>query len=236
MESFAPAVGADTAILPLLNGMKHLDLLAARFGAGAVLGGQCVISATLDADGRVLHLNDLHFVSFGEQNGAKSPRTAAIAAAFAGAKFDSQLSTAILHEMWEKWAIIASVAGITGLLRGAIGDIITAGAGQLPVDIYAECCAIAAANGFAPGESARKRGLGMLTAPGSTFAASMLRDIERGARIEADHIIGDLLARGGARKSSASTGDYPLLQIAYAHLRTYEARRQRENAATAPAR
>jgi 2-dehydropantoate 2-reductase len=99
MDSFAPAVGADTAILPLLNGMKHMDLLAARFGAGAVLGGQCIISATLDGEGRVLHLNDLHFVSFGEQNGAKTQRVTAIAAAFSGAKFDSQLSTAILQEM-----------------------------------------------------------------------------------------------------------------------------------------
>ena len=66
----------------------------------------------------------------------------------------------------------------------------------------------------------------MLTAPGSTFAASMLRDIERGAPIEADHVVGDLLRRGGG----ARFGDYPLLRIAYAHLKAYEARRQRENA------
>src|SRR5262249_26080150 len=98
MDSFAPAVDADTAILPLLT---------ARFGAGAVLGGQCIISATLDGEGRILHLNDLHFVSFGEQNGAKTQRVTAIAAAFSGAKFDSRLSTAILQEMWEKWAFIA---------------------------------------------------------------------------------------------------------------------------------
>ena len=111
-----------------------------------------------------------------------------------------------------------------------VGDIVAAEAGQLPVDIYEECCAIASANGFAPGESARKRSIGMLTAPGSTFAASMLRDIERGAPIEADHIVGDLLARGDARKSSVITGKHPLLHLAYAHLRTYEARRQREKA------
>jgi 2-dehydropantoate 2-reductase len=207
-----------------------MDLLGARFGAGAVLGGQCIISATLDGEGRVLHLNDLHFLSFGEQTGAKAPRVTAIAAAFSGVKLDSQLSTAILQEMWEKWVTIATVAGVTCLLRGAVGDIIAAGAGQMATDMFGECCAIAAANGFPPGETARKRSIGMLTAPGSTFAASMLRDIERGAPIEADHIISDLLARGGG-----GSGDYPLLQIAYAHLRTYEARRQREQAA-APAR
>jgi 2-dehydropantoate 2-reductase len=230
MDSFAPAVGTNTAILPLLNGMKHLDLLGARFGGNAVLGGQCIISATLDGEGRVLHLNDSHFVSFGEQNGAKSPRAVAIAEALSGAKFDSQLSTAILHEMWEKWAFIAAAAGICCLMRGTFGDIAAAGASQLGSDMFTECCAIAAKNGFKPGETAVKRSVGMLTAAGSPIAASMLRDIERGAPIEADHIIGDLLARGSARPV-----DYPLLQIAYAHLRTYEARRQREKTA-APAR
>jgi 2-dehydropantoate 2-reductase len=223
MDSFAPAVGENTAILPLLNGMKHMDLLGERFGAAAVLGGQCVISATVDPEGHILHLNDLHFVSYGEQAGAKTARVEAIAAAFSGAKFDSALSTAIMQEMWEKWATIATVAGVTCLLRGTVGDIIAAGAGRMATDMFDECCAIAAANGFAPGESARKRTTAMLTAPGSTFAASMLRDIERGARIESDHILGDLLQR-------ARANDYPLLQVAYAHLRTYEARRQREQA------
>src|SRR6516225_9054182 len=230
MDSFAPAVGANTAILPLLNGMKHLDLLGARFGGNAVLGGQCIISATLDGEGRVLHLNDSHFVSFGEQNGAKSLRVAAVAETFSGAKFDSQLSTAILQEMWEKWAFIAAAAGICCLMRGAFGDIAAAGASQLGSDMFTECCAIAAKNAFKPGETAVKRSVGMLTAAGSPIAASILRDIERGAPIEADHIIGDLLARGSARPV-----DYPLLQIAYAHLRTYEVRRQREKTA-APAR
>ena len=188
----------NTAILPLLNGMRHMDLLGARFGAGAVLGGQCVISATLDADGRILHLNDLHFLSFGEQNGAKSPRVAAIAAALSGAKFDS----AALHRDPPR------DVGEMGFHRGR-------GRYQLPdarrlrrhcrrrwransaSDMFAECCAIAAKNGFAPGETAVKRSIGMLTAAGSPIAASMLRDIERGARIEADHIVGDLLQRGG---------------------------------------
>src|SRR6202167_4462874 len=77
-DSFAPAVGPNTAILPLLNGMGHIDYLAERFGGGAVLGGQCVISATLDAEGRILHLNDFHALSFGERDGSASARAEAI--------------------------------------------------------------------------------------------------------------------------------------------------------------
>src|SRR5580700_8607881 len=89
-DSFAPAVGSDTAILPFLNGMAHLDFLATRFGARTVLGGQCLISATLDAEGRVLHLNESHLLSFGELDGSPSARAKAIEATFSGARFESR--------------------------------------------------------------------------------------------------------------------------------------------------
>jgi 2-dehydropantoate 2-reductase len=225
-DSFAPAVGPNTAILPLLNGMGHMDYLGRRFGAGAVLGGQCVISVTLDGDGRVLHLNDTHGASFGERDGAVSPRTEAIAATCEGARFDSRLSTAILQEMWEKWVLITTVAGITCLMRANVGDIIEAGAGHLSLALLDECAGIATALGFAPSAAAMTRNRAMLTAKGSTFAASMLRDVERGAPTEADHILGDLIRRGG---DGGGPNDLPLLRIAYAHLRAYEARRKREN-------
>jgi 2-dehydropantoate 2-reductase len=131
--------------------------------------------------------------------------------------------------MWEKWAFIATGAGITCLMRATFGDIVAAGAANFSTELYEECCAIAVANGFAPSHSAIQRSRAMFTSPGSTIAASMLRDIERGAPIEADHIVGDLLRRGETQPR-----DYPLLRIASAHLKAYEARRKRENAA-APA-
>jgi 2-dehydropantoate 2-reductase len=227
-DSFAPAVGPNTAILPLLNGMGHIDYLAERFGAGAVLGGQCVISVTLDGDGHILHLNDTHGLSFGEQNGATSLRAEAIASTFSGANFDSRLSKTILHEMWEKWVLIATMAGSNCLMRAAVGDIVAAGAENLSLALLDECAGIATAQNFAPSAAAMTRNRGMLTMPGSTFAASMLRDIERGAPTEADHILGDLIRRGGG--GGGGPNDLPLLRIAYAHLRAYDARRKRENA------
>src|SRR6202049_3088446 len=128
MDSFAPAVGPRTAILPLLNGMRHLDFLKARFGAGHVLGGQCLLSAVLDPDGRVLHLNDTHLLGFGEPDGSRSARVEAIASILSGAKFDARPSQVILQEMWEKWVFIAAGAGIPLLTRAAGGDIAARGA------------------------------------------------------------------------------------------------------------
>ena len=222
-DSFAPAVGTNTAILPLLNGMAHIDFLANRFGAAAVLGGQCQISTTLDAEGRVLHLNDLHLLSFGELDGSKTPRAEKIAAILANAGFDSRLSTAILLEMWEKWLLIAAVAGITCLMRAPVGDIVAAHATHLTTNFLDECTAVAGTYGFLPRPAFIERIRTMITTPGSTFAASMLRDIERNAPIEADHIVGDLIRRGEAKQCNIA-----LLRIAYAHLKAYEARRARE--------
>jgi 2-dehydropantoate 2-reductase len=229
-DSFAPAVGPNTAILPFLNGMGHMDDLGERFGAAAVLGGQCVISVTLDGDGHILHLNDTHGLSFGEQNGETSPRVEAIASTFSGANFESRLSKTILHEMWEKWVLIATMAGSNCLMRATVGDIVAAGAENLSLALLDECAGIATAQNFAPSAAAMTRNRGMLTMPGSTFAASMLRDVERGAPTEADHILGDLIRRGGG--GGGGPNDFPLLRIAYAHLRAYDARRKRENAGT----
>jgi 2-dehydropantoate 2-reductase len=225
-DAFAPAVGAQTAILPILNGMAHLDRLAERFERDRVLGGLCVISSTLDPDGRILHLNDAHRLTFGELDKPGSARADATAATFAGAGFDLRLSSAIMQEMWEKWVFLAGAAGITCLMRAAFGDIVAAGGADLSNAMLAECSAIAAAQGFPPSEATIKFSRSAFNAPGSPIMASMLRDIERGAPTEADHVIGDLIRRAGAQLPKAA-----LLRIAYTHLKAYEARRAREHAA-----
>jgi 2-dehydropantoate 2-reductase len=218
MESFAPAIGPDTAILPFLNGIDHLDTLSKRFDKKNVLGGQVAISLTLDPEGRILHLNDNMSLSFGELDGSKSARVAAIASEFEQAKVLATVSETILQDMWEKWVFIASAAGITCLMRAAVGDIVAGGGGPIVEALLDEISAIASANGFAPRPASAQRARAMLTTAGSPFTASMLRDVEGNRPIEADHVVGDLLKRG-------KTGNYPVLKIAYAHLKAYEARR-----------
>jgi 2-dehydropantoate 2-reductase len=222
VTAFAPAIGPETAILPLLNGMRHLDVLETRLGAKHVLGGQCVISSTLDADGRIRHLNDAHSLSFGERDGVRSARVEAIASVLSDARFEARLSEVILQEMWEKWVFIAAGAAITCLMRATIGDIVAAGAAELATRVLGECAAIATTQGFPPRPEFLARMRPMFTAPRSPLTASMLRDIERGGPIEADHILGDLLGRGG-RGVAAS-----LLDVAFRHAKAYEARRARE--------
>jgi 2-dehydropantoate 2-reductase len=229
IASFAPAVGPNTAILPLLNGMRHLDVLDQRFGPAHVLGGQCFIAATVNQQHEIVHLNDAHDLSFGERDGTRSARAEAIASVLSRASFKTRLSEAILQEMWEKWVFIAAGAGITSLMRAAVGDIVAAGGADLAVKLLDECAAVARREGFPPSQASRERSRAVLTAAGSLLTASMLRDIEHDAPIEADHIIGDLLRRG-------EEGASPLLRIVYAHLKAYEARRERERKADVTSR
>jgi 2-dehydropantoate 2-reductase len=221
VEAIAPAVGPDTTVLPLLNGLRHLDLLDQRLGAGHVLGGSCLISSTLDRDGAILHLNRMHELRFGERQGGLSPRVAAIGELMSGAIMVSKLSVTILQEMWEKWVGIATLAGITCLMRGSIGDIVAAPGGRAFVlQLLDECAAVAAANSYSPRPDFMSFLRKTLTEPDSTFAASMLRDVERGGQTEADHILGDLIERADAKDVAV-----PLLRTSFCHLKTYERRR-----------
>jgi len=222
MSSFAPVVGPATMILPLLNGESHIDTLKKRFGAGAVLGGQCQISSTLDEQGHIVHLNDWHLLGFGELDGSRSTRIEAVNQSFLGANFEPQLSLQILQDMWEKWVFIASMAGITCLMRASLGDIATAGGTGNALELFAECSAISGKNGYVLRSAARERIRATLSTPGSTLMASMLRDVEGHRRTEHEHVLGELLARAQGIRA-------PVLEICLAHMRAYEARRTRES-------
>jgi 2-dehydropantoate 2-reductase len=221
MADMAPAVGPDTAILPLLNGMRQLDLLEARFGAQHVLGGQCVIAATLDGDGAVRHLNQTHGLTFGERDGSASERMQRITRELSDAGFDARPSQHVLQDMWDKWVFLASLAGITCLMRGPVGDIVAVPGGTAAaLALLEECRVVAERAGHAPGEATLQRARGILTEAGSSLTASMLRDLQHGHAIEADHVIGDMLARADPRHAAPS-----LLAVVHAHLKVYEAGR-----------
>ena len=219
MDAIAPAIGHASKILPLLNGMAHLDTLTARFGESAVLGGQCQISVNLEPDGSIRHFGDLQTLSLGERQGPAAETTQGLAAALAPC--GGRLSETIVQDMWEKWVFISTIAATTCLLRASIGDVVAAGAVEVPLGIAAECAAIAARAGHAPRPAMLERLRTVVSTPGSPFMASMLRDVERGGPVEADHVLGDLLARG-------EPGASPLLRLGFLHLKAFEARRERE--------
>ena len=220
MNDFAAAVGPETMIFPVLNGMRHIDILTKRFGEHAVIGGVCLVAAEIDHQGRIVQLADFQRLVYGERNGESTPRLKALDVTLQGAGFDARLSPEIMQAMWEKWVQLASLGAITCLMRGTIGEIVAApGGAELSIDVLNESVAVATACGQKPSEKVLSRHAAAMTAPGSLLTSSMYRDLRNGAPVEADQILGDFIERG-----SASGVTTPLLKAAFVNLRVYQDR------------
>jgi 2-dehydropantoate 2-reductase len=221
IKSFAPAVGPNTSIIPLLNGMSHLDALDERFGRERVLGGLCAIAVTLNDTREVVQLAPMQSLGFGERDGKMSDRIKAIADVFAKGNCGAAPSEHVMQDMWEKWVFLASLAASTCLMRTSVGNIMAvAGGKEFLLGMLDECSAVATAEGFAPAGPFFRRTRGILTTEGSPMTASMFRDVKAGLPVEADHVIGDLVARADAAKIPV-----PKLRTAYTHLKAYEKQR-----------
>jgi 2-dehydropantoate 2-reductase len=221
IKSFAPAVGPQTSIIPLLNGMLHLDVLDQKFGRERVLGGLCAIAVTLNERREVVQLAPMQSLTFGERDGKMSGRVRAIAEVFASGEFGAVASEHIIQEMWEKWIFLATLAASTSLMRTSLGNILAAPGGKdFVLGVLDECIGIATAEGYGPRAPFLERSRNTLTDEGSQLTASMFRDIKAGAPVEADHVIGDLIARGDGAKVPV-----PRLRTAYTHLKAYEKQR-----------
>src|SRR6266700_161433 len=221
IKSLAPAVGERTAIIPLLNGMRHLDVLDKSFGASHVPGGLCLTAVTLNEKREVVQLGPVQSLGFGERDGKMSDRVRAIADIVRSCNFDGAASETVVQDMWEKWVFLASNAASTSLMRAPIGMILAAPGGKdFLLGILDECRAVATVEGYPPLAPALERATGMLTTEGSQLTASMFRDIKAGAKVEADHVVGDLIVRGDAAKIPV-----PKLRTAYTHLKAYEKQR-----------
>ncbi len=214
MEDFAPAIGPESMILPVLNGMRHMELLAQRFSPRNVVGCALKVSTTLDDDGRVVQLSSLQEIAYGELDGERTPRIAALDAFMRSAKIGARLSPAIRREMWEKWTLLASLGAINCLMRGSIGEVEAAPGGTaFALQLLSEVVAIVAAAGVPPSDGFLAAARAMLTEKGSPLASSMFRDLQGGKPIEAEAIVGDLVRRGADAGLSA-----PLLAAAYVSL------------------
>jgi 2-dehydropantoate 2-reductase len=218
LADLAPAIGPDTMILPVLNGMRHMDVLAARFSPRNLLGCVLKVLTVLEDDGRIVQLGPLQELAYGELDGSTTSRIQALDAFMQGADIGARISGVIRREMWEKWNLLAALGAVTCLMRGTIGDIEACpGGAAFALHLLGEVIAIVRAVGEPPSETFVNSAREQLTAKGSPLASSMFRDVQRGRPIEVEQIIGDLLRRGA--KTGIAT---PLLSAAYLHLLVYQ--------------
>jgi 2-dehydropantoate 2-reductase len=221
IDDMAPAVGADSVILPFLNGMDHMRALNERFGPRHVLGGVMKVATDVAADGTIVQLAPLAEITIGEQGGELSARIADVAKLLSGAGFTVEVSADITAAMWSKWVFIASIGALTCLMRGTVGEIVAVPGGPgLGPAILEEAAAIAAAAGYPVPPREREATRKILTQAGSPTTSSMYRDLQAGRGTEVEQILGDL-----TRRARTFSLDIPLLDLATLALRVYEHRR-----------
>lgn len=218
IDDIRPYVGENTMVIPLLNGMAHYNKLDEQFGKEKVIGGLCYIEATLDSEGAVIQKGPLHMLVYGERSGQESERIIKLADALKGTKADFQLSSTIIEDLWHKYLFIATMSGITTLMRAPIGPICNHPSGmetikQLTKEII-DVMNVAGAPIYNELETIQMEKIANL-AP--EMKSSMQRDMEKGLPVEADHLHGYLL-------EIAKTADLPVpvLESVYANLKIYE--------------
>jgi 2-dehydropantoate 2-reductase len=218
LDDVAPAIGPESMILPVLNGMRHMDIIAQRFSRQNLVGCALKVATALDDDGRIVQLAPFQDLAYGELDGSLTSRIRALDAFMHGADIGARLSTEIGREMWEKWIMLAALGAITCLMRGTIGEIEACpGGAPFALQLLDEVVTIVKAVGEPPSEAFLASAREQLTAKGSPFASSMFRDLQRGRPIEVEEIVGDLLRRGSQAGIAA-----PLLSAACVNLRVYQ--------------
>jgi 2-dehydropantoate 2-reductase len=219
MADMAPAVGPETLIIPVLNGIRHIDALAERFGERPVLGGLAYLATTINADGDILRLTDLHGLTYGSR-GTSTPRLAEVDRVLGDAGFPTTLSENITGDMWSKWLFIAATGAVTCLMRGTVGEVVAAPGGVAFAEaVVAECATVAAAAGYPVPEKELEHARAVVTTPDSPMTSSMYRDLMAGNSVEVEQVFGDLASRA-ARLGVA----VPLLDLVTMPLRVHQNR------------
>lgn len=221
ITAITPAMAAHTCIVPLLNGISHIDTLDAAFGKARVMGGSCQIAATLTRDGVVKSMADAHSITWGARDPSQQALAEQLGEAFSKTIVDWKVSATSMLDMWEKVAFLSTLAGMTCLMRANVGEILATADGKSIMQRYIKTSmAIATAAGYAPRPAVVERFEKTLNSTGLPLTASMLRDLEGGGEVEADHIVGFMLAK--AREYHI---DDVLIAAAYTHLKAYQNRR-----------
>ena len=183
-----------TAIIPLLNGMAHYDILDKEFGKEKIFGGTAYISTVINDDGSIQQITSRASIKFGP----RTPKNIYIAKDFyeicKETEFDCDFSDNIELDLWRKYVLIGATATSTVLFQKPLGEINSTTYGKsLIKKIHEQCRNIVLSKGYDIGIEAQDYNLKLITDKGSLLKASMLRDFESGKQTECEHILGYLI-------------------------------------------
>lgn len=228
-SAISPLMGPDTAIICIQNGVENEDVLAERYGVESILGASTRIEATIIEPGVIGHFSPIARIDLGPWGGALTARDREIGGRLAACGVDAHLDADVRRIKWEKFLFICPAAAVTGVTRTTIRDAVAQPeTAALMRAAVAEVAAVAEAAGVPLGEGAADRIVLQMHGMPPTMKASMLRDLERGGRIELEAFSG-AVRRIGARHAIAT----PTHDFLYAALRPAAAFAERGNLARA---
>jgi 2-dehydropantoate 2-reductase len=196
-ERIKPLIGTDSAVIPLQNGVDAAERLIPILGKGAVMGGVAQISASIVAPGVIAQVGTFMRMIFGELDGRRSPRAEAFLALCQKGGFDASLSEQILTDLWMKFILLASNAGLMALARQPIGPL-RDDPELRPIFLAAwqEVIDVGRAKGVALPADARERILDLTAHLPPAMKASMALDLDRGNRLEVPWLSGKVADLG----------------------------------------
>lgn len=218
IEDIQPFVHKETILISMLNGIEHMTKLRQAFSCHSVIGGVCFIEATLSEAGDIIQKGSSHRFIFGEWNGEKTEHILAIEQAFANTNAQVSAVCNIQQEMWHKYLFITTVSGVTTLFQQPIGPIREVPMGtELLQNLLSEVAQIMRAEQAAIAEDIEQIQFSRVGKMNYDMKSSMLRDMEKGLPVEADHLQGYLLQLAHKHGLQA-----PILQSIYVNLKLYE--------------
>jgi 2-dehydropantoate 2-reductase len=216
-ERIKPLIGPGTAVIPLQNGIDAHERLIPILGKDAVMCGVAQISASITAPGVITQVGTFMRMIFGELDGKRSERAEDFLALCLKAGFAATLSEAIITELWMKFILLATNAGMTALARQPMGPL------RDDPDIrpyFALACQetanVARAKGIALPADALEKVLDLVAHMPPDMKASMALDLERGNRLELPWLSGKVAELG--RELGVPT---PTHSMIYAMLKPY---------------
>ena len=217
MLRIKPLIGPDTAVIPLQNGIDAAERLIPILGDKAVMGGVAQISASIVAPGVIRQVGTFMRMIFGEFDGKRSQRAEDFLALCLKAGFEATLSEQISTDLWMKFILLASNAGMMSLSRQPIGKL-RDDPDMLPIftAAYREAFDVGRAKGVALPADAVEKILGMTGHFPPDMKASMALDLDRGNRLEVPWLSGKVAELG--RQFGIPT---PTHSMIYAMLKPY---------------
>ena len=196
-QAIRPLLGADTAVIPFLNGVEAVEALGRAVGRGHVMGGVAYIFSVIEEPGVIRRIGKMARLLFGEIDGAPSRRAQSFKEACDGAGFEAVLSENIELDIWKKLVVLAAVAGVTSFARQSLGPIrdVPETAAMLRAAID-EAAAVARARGAALADDAEEAAWTAVSGLPGDMRSSMLEDLEHGRRLELSWLNGAVARMG----------------------------------------